>query len=83
MLGLLRRGLGSFTFASQRIEGPRPFSEKLSKARNLMDLYDLRTFNEGLLFLAPNATVVGEVFMGANIAIWHGTVVRGDINKVT
>ena len=48
-----------------------------------MDLYDLHPDNEGYIFLAPNATVVGEVFMGNDIAIWHGSVVRGDMNKVT
>jgi len=48
-----------------------------------MDLYDLNVYNEGFIFLAPNATIVGDVFMGNDIAIWHGTVVRGDINKIT
>jgi carbonic anhydrase/acetyltransferase-like protein (isoleucine patch superfamily) len=48
-----------------------------------MDLYDLNVYNEGFIFIAPNATVVGDVFLGADIAIWHGTVIRGDINRIT
>jgi hypothetical protein len=47
-----------------------------------MNLYDLNVYNEGFVFIAPNATVVGDVFMGSEIAIWHGTVIRGDINRV-
>lgn len=34
-------------------------------------------------WLAPNATVVGEVVMGENCTIWFNTVVRGDVNKIT
>lgn len=83
MFGLLRRGLGSFLFSSQKLQGPRPYSEVVSRARNIMNLYDLNVYNEGFVFLAPNATVIGDVFMGADIAIWHGTVIRGDINRVT
>jgi carbonic anhydrase/acetyltransferase-like protein (isoleucine patch superfamily) len=48
-----------------------------------MDLYDLEVVNDGPIFVAPNATIVGEVYMGVNIAIWHGTVIRGDINRIT
>ena len=48
-----------------------------------MDLYNLDVFNEGHIFVAPNATVIGDIFMGADISIWHGTVVRGDINRIT
>jgi hypothetical protein len=69
-------------FATQRLEAPRRYSETVSRARNIMDLYNLTPFNEGVVFVAPNATIVGDVFMGSEIAIWHGTVIRGDINKV-
>ena len=48
----------------------------------MMDLYDLNVYNEGSVFIAPNATVVGEVFIGNRVAIWHGSVIRGDINYV-
>ena len=82
MRSLLQRGLSSFLMSSGRLQGPRKFSESLSKARNIMSLYDLHPGNEGFVFLAPNATVVGEVFMGDDIAIWHGSVIRGDMNRV-
>ncbi len=33
-------------------------------------------------FLADNATIVGEVKMGANCSVWFNTVVRGDVNSI-
>ena len=34
-------------------------------------------------FLAENATVVGEVTMGANCTVWFNAVVRGDVHSIT
>ena len=33
-------------------------------------------------FLAPNATLVGDVRFGADCSVWFGAVLRGDINAV-
>ncbi|HMG15772.1 MAG TPA: gamma carbonic anhydrase family protein [Saprospiraceae bacterium] len=33
-------------------------------------------------FIAPNATIVGDVIMGDNCSIWFNTVVRGDVNSI-
>jgi carbonic anhydrase/acetyltransferase-like protein (isoleucine patch superfamily) len=33
-------------------------------------------------FLAPNATVVGDVQMGYGCSIWFNAVVRGDVNAI-
>jgi carbonic anhydrase/acetyltransferase-like protein (isoleucine patch superfamily) len=33
-------------------------------------------------FIAPNATVVGDVVMGSQCSIWFNTVVRGDVNSI-
>lgn len=83
MLRSLFRGLNPLLFSTQRLEAPRRFNDAFNRSRNIMDLYDLNVYNEGFVFIAPNATVVGDVFMGSDIAIWHGTVIRGDINRVT
>ncbi|TVR80820.1 MAG: gamma carbonic anhydrase family protein [Rhodospirillales bacterium] len=34
------------------------------------------------VFLAPNATVIGDVVIGADTNIWFGCVIRGDVNIV-
>ena len=33
-------------------------------------------------FLAPNATVVGDVVMGEACSVWFNAVVRGDVNSI-
>ncbi|MBI1342979.1 MAG: gamma carbonic anhydrase family protein [Terrimonas sp.] len=33
-------------------------------------------------FLAPNATVVGNVIMGADCSVWFNAVIRGDVNYI-
>lgn len=33
-------------------------------------------------WLAPNATVVGDVVMGKNCTVWFNAVVRGDVNEI-
>lgn len=34
-------------------------------------------------FVAPNASVIGDVSLGSNSSIWYGATVRGDVNKIT
>ncbi|MBX9449011.1 MAG: gamma carbonic anhydrase family protein [Taibaiella sp.] len=33
-------------------------------------------------FIAPNATIVGDVTMGESCSIWFSAVVRGDVNSI-
>lgn len=33
-------------------------------------------------FIAPNATVIGDVTLGAQSSVWYGAVLRGDINSI-
>ena len=33
-------------------------------------------------FVAPNATVIGDVTLGEGASIWYGAVVRGDVDAV-
>ena len=33
-------------------------------------------------FVAPNATIVGDVQMGKDCSIWFNAVLRGDVNKI-
>src|SRR5215207_10015840 len=33
-------------------------------------------------FIAPNATITGDVIMGDDCSIWFNTVIRGDVNIV-
>lgn len=33
-------------------------------------------------FIAPNATVVGDVIMGDECSVWFNAVIRGDVNSI-
>ncbi|MER3465486.1 MAG: gamma carbonic anhydrase family protein [Chitinophagaceae bacterium] len=33
-------------------------------------------------FIAPNATIVGDVIMGNECSVWFNAVVRGDVNSI-
>ncbi len=33
-------------------------------------------------FIAPNATIVGDVVMGDDCSVWFNTVLRGDVNSI-
>jgi carbonic anhydrase/acetyltransferase-like protein (isoleucine patch superfamily) len=34
------------------------------------------------VFIARNATVIGDVTLGAHASVWYGAVLRGDINRI-
>ena len=34
--------------------------------------------NEKTVFIAPNATVVGDVTLGEEVSVWYGAVIRAD-----
>ena len=33
-------------------------------------------------FIAPNATIVGDVIMGEDCSVWFNAVIRGDVNSI-
>ncbi len=33
-------------------------------------------------FVAPNATVIGRVSLGAGASVWYGAVLRGDVERI-
>ena len=33
-------------------------------------------------FIAPNATITGDVIMGDDCSVWFNTVIRGDVNSI-
>ncbi len=47
-------------------------------ARHLTKLPDV----SGALFVAPNATIVGDVQLGKDSSVWYGAVLRGDIEAI-
>lgn len=58
------------------------YLEPVSRHRNIMPLYDLRPNIVTDQFIAPNASIVGEVMVGEDSIVWYGAVLRGDINAI-
>lgn len=58
------------------------YDDKHSKHRHVMRIYELNPAIFDETFVAPNASVIGEVFIGQECVIGYGTVIRGDLNGV-
>lgn len=78
---MLRRVLFKLPIRKQQVKLNTPYYEKLLRHRNLVPLYDLWPEHQNS-FIAPSATVVGEVELEANVTVWYNSVLRGDINKI-
>ena len=46
------------------------------------DLKDKKPQNSGENWVAPNATIIGNVTLGKNSSIWFNAVLRGDIENI-
>ena len=46
------------------------------------DLEDKKIKNSGDNWVAPNATIIGDVTLGKNSSIWFNAVLRGDIENI-
>lgn len=57
------------------------YLEKDSKHRPIYSIYDLIPSTD-LSFIAPNATIVGEVHVSPLASVGYNSVIRGDINSV-
>jgi serine acetyltransferase len=57
------------------------YESEESKHRAKLPLYDLEPKIENA-WIAPNATIVGEVRIRRWASVWYNSVVRGDINRV-
>lgn len=48
-----------------------------------MSLYEKRPTMALDVFVAPSASVIGDVILNDAASVWYGAVVRGDMNRVT
>lgn len=55
--------------------------EEHSKHRMKLPLYDIEPRTENN-WIAPSATVIGEVQLRRFASVWYNAVIRGDINRV-
>ncbi|KAK4490315.1 hypothetical protein RD792_000982 [Penstemon davidsonii] len=66
-----------------RFQGNYYFQEQLSRHRTLMNLFDKSPVVDKEAFVAPSASVIGDVQVGRGSSIWYGSVLRGDVNSIS
>lgn len=66
-----------------RLQGNYYFQEHLSRHRTLMNLFDKVPVVDKDAFVAPSASLIGDVHIGRSASIWYGCVLRGDVNSVS
>ncbi|KAM0950854.1 putative NADH:ubiquinone reductase (H(+)-translocating) [Dioscorea sansibarensis] len=65
-----------------RLQGNYYFKEQLSRHRTLMNIFDKVPNVDKDAFVAPSASVIGDVQVGQGSSIWYGCVLRGDVNSI-
>ncbi|XP_047312183.1 gamma carbonic anhydrase 1, mitochondrial-like [Impatiens glandulifera] len=66
-----------------RFQGNYYFQEQLSRHRTLMNVFDKSPVVDKDAFVAPSASLVGDVQVGRSSSIWYGCVLRGDVNSIS
>ncbi|GJD12987.1 Gamma carbonic anhydrase 2, mitochondrial [Galdieria sulphuraria] len=61
-----------------RVQGGYSYREPLSRHRQLMNIGLKKPIFEDNVFIAPNASVIGYVQLGANSSVGYGAVLRAD-----
>jgi carbonic anhydrase/acetyltransferase-like protein (isoleucine patch superfamily) len=61
-----------------RVQGGYHYREPLSRHRQLMNIGLKKPVFEDNVFIAPNASVIGSVQLGANTSVGYGAVLRAD-----
>ena len=49
---------------------------------NIITLNDKTPIFGDECFIAPTATIIGDVIIGDNCSIWFGAIIRGDVNSI-
>ncbi|XP_022635569.1 gamma carbonic anhydrase 1, mitochondrial-like isoform X2 [Vigna radiata var. radiata] len=63
-----------------RLQGNYLFQEQLSRHRHLMNLFDKYPSVHKDAFVAPSASLLGDVHVGPASFIWYGCVLRARSN---
>eukprot|EP01087_Luapelamoeba_hula_P022391 TRINITY_DN7_c0_g1_i1.p1 TRINITY_DN7_c0_g1~~TRINITY_DN7_c0_g1_i1.p1 ORF type:complete len:259 (-),score=57.03 TRINITY_DN7_c0_g1_i1:111-863(-) len=65
-----------------RLQGDFAFREQLNRHRRVTQLFDKRPQIAQDVWIAPSASVIGNVTIGAGTNVWYGSVLRGDTNTI-
>lgn len=82
---VLREFGESMSNAGCWLQGSMAHKERLNRTRRVMNFtqHQPTILSTNDTFIAPNASVIGQVTLGPKSSIWYGTVVRGDVGAIT
>ena len=66
------------------LQGSLAYKENLNRSRRVMNFvnHQPNIQSKENTFIAPNASVIGQVQIGANSSLWYGSIVRGDVGQI-
>mmetsp|Transcript_988 Transcript_988/g.1543 ORF Transcript_988/g.1543 Transcript_988/m.1543 type:complete len:250 (+) Transcript_988:41-790(+) len=69
--------------AGSKIQSDYAHKENLNVSRRLMPFSDYKPLVKGEdTFIAPNASLIGNVELGEHSSLWYNGVARGDVNAI-
>ncbi|KAK4528951.1 hypothetical protein GAYE_SCF67G6900 [Galdieria yellowstonensis] len=80
---LLRKSGQTLDKLGQSFQGVYAYKEHLSRHHRIRAILDKKPTLSTDVFVAPNASVIGKVSLGANSSVWYGAIIRGDLASVT
>jgi len=80
--GKFLRGWGSpFENIGKALQGDLAYTERMGKHRTVQ-AFQASTPSVSSTFVAPCASIIGDVQTGAGSSVWYGAVLRGDVNTI-
>ncbi|KAK9834463.1 hypothetical protein WJX74_002225 [Apatococcus lobatus] len=64
------------------LQRPYGYREQLPRHQTLQAFGSSRPSLGDNCFVAPNASLIGDVSLGRNSSVWYGAVLRGDVNSI-
>jgi carbonic anhydrase/acetyltransferase-like protein (isoleucine patch superfamily) len=80
--GALRESGVALERAGAAMQGDSVVKDTLSRHRSVMNMFDKRPQLAATAFVAPSASVSGDVVMGPASSVWYSAVVKGDQGQV-
>jgi len=65
------------------LQGNLAYKQKLNRHRRFMPLFDKIPAATSTAFVAPDASLIGEVTVGRHSSVWYGAVLKGDLNNIS
>lgn len=66
-----------------QLQGKGSYAEEVFRHTPIVSLFGRKPDVAASAFVAPSASLIGEVHVGPGSSIWYGSVIRGDAGRIT